>query len=630
MPSKFVDHYIKTNNIQLHYIEYPNPSKPTFILMHGLTANSQAFGGLVVEGLAERFHLICPDLRGRGKSDKPAFRYSFRDHAMDIIGLIEHLGLKDVIIGGHSFGGLLSVYMAYHFPARIRKVILLDAAAEMNPNTFDMLGPTLGRLDKIFPSYHEYMDEMKRAKQNVFWEPAMEFYYQADIQLRDDGTVTPIPNLTNIYRIATHVANEPWKKYFSKIAQPTLLINGTDNYSEDEPILPDFKAKESVKMLAQGTYQRVDGNHQTMLYGTGAKQVVEAIINFVDAMQKDTPQPHKEVFTVAVVGATGVVGSTILQILEERDFPVGTIVPVASERSAGSNIIFKGEKIKVVTPEMALQMHCDLAIFSAGGATSLKYAPMFAEKGVTVIDNSSAWRMDPDKKLIVPEVNGDTLTASDTIIANPNCSTIQLVVALKPLHDAFKIKRVVVSTYQSVSGSGLKGLQQLEAEQAGKDAEAFYPYPISGNILPHIDEFTENGYTKEEMKMVNETMKILGDDSVKVTATTVRVPVRIGHSESVNIEFKKDFELEDIYSTLNNALGIVLLDNPSQQLYPMPLEAEGKDEVFVGRIRKDFTQPKTLNCWIVADNLRKGAATNAIQIAETLVEKQLIGKPVEI
>lgn len=343
-----------------------------------------------------------------------------------------------------------------------------------------------------------------------------------------------------------------------------------------------------------------------------------------DTIQQQERTTHG--LKVAVVGATGVVGSTMIRLLEERNFPVDILVPVASERSAGKPVQFKGKEYKVVTPEQAIEMNCDIALFSAGGSTSLKYAPLFAEKGTTVIDNSSAWRMNPSKKLVVPEVNAHVLTADDKIIANPNCSTIQMVVALKPLHDAYRIRRVIVSTYQSVSGSGMKGIAQLEAEQQGSSpTQACYPHTIHQNILPQIDEFTDNGYTKEEMKMVNETKKILGDDNIRVTATTVRVPVRVGHSESVNIEFEKDFELEDVVRILNQSPGIIVVDNPASKQYPMPIDAEGKDDVFVGRIRRDFSQPNTLNCWIVSDNLRKGAATNAIQIAEALLERKLVG-----
>lgn len=323
---------------------------------------------------------------------------------------------------------------------------------------------------------------------------------------------------------------------------------------------------------------------------------------------------------VAVVGATGLVGTRMLEILEERNFPVTNLIPVASERSAGKKISFRGKEYNVVTPAEAVALKPQLALFSAGGQTSLEWAPRFAEVGTTVIDNSSAWRMDPAKKLVVPEVNAHVLTATDKIIANPNCSTIQLVMVLKPLHDKYKIRRVVVSTYQSVSGTGAKAVEQLMAERNQQPVNRVYPHPIDLNILPQIDVFTDNGYTKEEMKMVKETCKIMGDDSVRVTATTVRVPVMGGHSESVNIEFENEYTLSDVRALLNATDGIVVQDDPATSFYPMPLYAEGNDEVFVGRLRRDETQDRTLNCWIVADNLRKGAATNAIQIAEYLVK----------
>lgn len=328
---------------------------------------------------------------------------------------------------------------------------------------------------------------------------------------------------------------------------------------------------------------------------------------------------------IAVVGATGLVGSAMLKVLEERNFPVSELIPVASEKSIGKEVAFKGKNYKVVGYEDAIKMKPSLALFSAGGATSLELAPKFAEAGITVIDNSSAWRMDPDKKLIVPEVNADVLTAEDKIIANPNCSTIQMVVALKPLHDKYNITRVVVSTYQSVTGTGVKAVQQLMDERAGKhDGEKAYPYTIDMNALPHIDKFCENGYTKEEMKMVNETIKIMGDEGIRVTATTVRIPVMGGHSESVNVEFDNEFDLLDVRKLLSNAPGVVLVDDIENLKYPMPKDAHDRDEVFVGRVRRDETQPKTLNMWIVADNLRKGAATNAIQIAEYLLQKGLL------
>lgn len=319
---------------------------------------------------------------------------------------------------------------------------------------------------------------------------------------------------------------------------------------------------------------------------------------------------------VAVVGATGLVGSTMLQILEERNFPVTELIPVASEKSVGLKVSYKGKEYSVVNADTALAMKPQLALFSAGGSTSLELAPKFAAIGCYVVDNSSAWRMDPTKKLIVPEVNGHVLTRKDLIIANPNCSTIQMVMVLKPLHDEFKIKRVVVSTYQSVTGTGQKAVKEMMDERAGGKGFGVYPHPIDMNIIPHIDVFQDNGYTKEEMKMVQETCKIMDDESIRVTATTVRVPVVGGHSESVNIEFEKDFNELDVKEILSNFSGIVVVDNPKENAYPMPLYAAGKDEVFVGRIRRDYSQPNTLNCWIVADNLRKGAATNAVQIAK--------------
>lgn len=328
---------------------------------------------------------------------------------------------------------------------------------------------------------------------------------------------------------------------------------------------------------------------------------------------------------VAVVGATGLVGTEMLTVLAARNFPVSELIPVASERSKGKEIDFKGKKYKVVTPSEAIALKPDVALFSAGGGTSLEYAPLFAAAGITVIDNSSAWRMDPTKKLVVPEVNGDVLTAEDKIIANPNCSTIQMVVALKPLHDKYKIKRVVVSTYQSVTGTGVKAVEQLMNERAGiKDGEKAYTYEIDLNVIPQIDVFQENGYTKEEMKMILETNKIMGDDSIKVTATTVRIPVMGGHSESLNIEFERDFDLADVREALAAQSGVIVVDDPANLQYPMPKDAHGRDEVFVGRIRRDDSQANTLNMWVVADNLRKGAATNTIQIAETLREKGLI------
>lgn len=321
---------------------------------------------------------------------------------------------------------------------------------------------------------------------------------------------------------------------------------------------------------------------------------------------------------VVVVGATGLVGSEILRVLEERKFPVTQLIPVASEKSVGKTIHFQGKDIAVCSAEEAIAMKPELALFSAGGTVSLSLAPLFAEVGTRVIDNSSAWRMDPDKKLVVPEVNGNTLTPSDYIIANPNCSTIQMVMCLKPLHDRYKIKRVVVSTYQSVTGTGAKAVKQLNDERAGVQSEKVYPYPIDLNIIPQIDVFTENDYTKEEMKMINETKKILGDNTVAVTATTVRIPVMGGHSESVNIEFENDFDIPTVRQLLANFPGVVVQDDPAKLIYPMPLSSQGKDAVFVGRIRRDGSQENTLNLWIVSDNLRKGAATNAVQIAEYL------------
>ncbi len=332
---------------------------------------------------------------------------------------------------------------------------------------------------------------------------------------------------------------------------------------------------------------------------------------------------------VAVVGATGLVGTKMLQVLDERNFPVTEIIPVASAKSIGKEVTFKGKQYKVVSVEDAIKKKPDVALFSAGGSTSLEQAPLFAEAGIPVIDNSSAWRMDPTKKLVVPEVNAHVLTAEDKIIANPNCSTIQMVVALKPLHDRYKIRRIVVSTYQSVTGTGVKAVNQLMDERKGIEGPKAYPYTIDLNVLPHIDVFQENGYTKEEMKMILETRKIMGDDSIRVTATTVRIPVMGGHSESVNIEFEQDFDLTEVRDILQKAPGVIVVDDVANLKYPMPLDAHDKDEVFVGRLRRDESQPNTLNAWIVADNLRKGAATNAVQIAEYLVAKNLIGQAVE-
>jgi len=328
---------------------------------------------------------------------------------------------------------------------------------------------------------------------------------------------------------------------------------------------------------------------------------------------------------VAVVGSTGLVGTKMLQVLAERNFPVTELIPVASERSIGKEVEFKGKKYKVVSATTAIAAKPDVALFSAGGSTSLEWAPKFAAAGITVIDNSSAWRMDPTKKLVVPEINADVLSKDDKIIANPNCSTIQMVVALNPLHKKYNITRIVVSTYQSVTGTGVKAVTQLMNERKGVTGEMAYKYPIDLNVIPQIDVFLENGYTKEEMKMVNETRKIMRDDSIRVTSTTVRIPVVGGHSESVNVEFTKDFELNEVKSLLQKADGVVLVDDPSTQQYPMPKDAHERDEVFVGRLRRDETQPNTLNMWIVSDNLRKGAATNAVQIAEYLMKRKLIG-----
>jgi aspartate-semialdehyde dehydrogenase len=327
---------------------------------------------------------------------------------------------------------------------------------------------------------------------------------------------------------------------------------------------------------------------------------------------------------IAVIGATGLVGSKMLQVLEERNFPVTELIPVASATSIGKELMFAGKKYIVVSYQDAIAMKPSIAIFSAGGNTSLALAPLFAEAGITVIDNSSAWRMNPAHKLIVPEVNGHTLTAADKIIANPNCSTIQLVMVLKPLHDRYNIKRVVVSTYQSVTGTGVKAVTQLQNERNNIEGEKVYPYTIDLNIIPQIDVFTDNGYTKEEMKMVNETKKIMLDDSIMVTATCVRLPVMGGHSESVNIEFQEEFDLDDVRKILADFDGVTVVDDIQHLKYPMPLDAHDKDDVFVGRIRRDETQAKTLNCWIVSDNLRKGAATNAIQIAEYLLANGMV------
>ena len=330
---------------------------------------------------------------------------------------------------------------------------------------------------------------------------------------------------------------------------------------------------------------------------------------------------------VAVVGATGLVGTKILQVLAERNFPVTELIPVASSRSIGKEVIFKGKAYQVVSIEDAIAAKPAIAIFSAGGTTSLEWAPEFAAAGIRVIDNSSVWRMDPSKKLVVPEVNASVLNADDFIIANPNCSTIQMVVALHPLHQKYKIKRVVVSTYQSVTGTGKQAVDQLFSERKGEKVHAdqmAYKYPIDLNVIPQIDVFLENGYTKEEMKMVNETCKIMQDDTIKVTATTVRIPVVGGHSESVNVEFENEFDLNELTALLAQAPGVVVQQDDAAEFYPMPLWAHEKDDVFVGRLRRDETQPKTLNMWIVSDNLRKGAATNAVQIAEYLAAKGII------
>ncbi len=327
---------------------------------------------------------------------------------------------------------------------------------------------------------------------------------------------------------------------------------------------------------------------------------------------------------VAVVGATGLVGTKMLQVLEERNFPVTELYPVASEKSIGKEIVFKNKKYAILSAEKAIAAKPAIAIFSAGGSTSLALAPQFAEAGIIVIDNSSAWRMDTTKKLVVPEVNADVLTENDRIIANPNCSTIQMVLVLQPLHKKYTIKRVVVSTYQSVTGTGVKAVQQMMNERSNIAGDMAYKYPIDKNAIPQIDVFTDNGYTKEEMKMLNETRKIMGDQSIQLTATCVRIPVIGGHSESVNIEFENDFDIEEVKNILSKAPGVVVQDDIENFVYPMPLSAHEKDETFVGRIRRDESQPNTLNCWIVSDNLRKGAATNAVQIAEYLLSKGLI------
>jgi aspartate-semialdehyde dehydrogenase len=326
---------------------------------------------------------------------------------------------------------------------------------------------------------------------------------------------------------------------------------------------------------------------------------------------------------IAVVGATGLVGTKMIQVLEERNFNISEFIPVASERSVGNEVSYKGKKYKVVGMQTAIDMKPSIALFSAGGGTSLEWAPKFAAAGITVIDNSSAWRMDETKKLVVPEINAEQLTATDKIIANPNCSTIQMVVALNPLHKKYNIQRVVVSTYQSVTGTGVKAVEQLMNERQGVKGAMAYAYPIDLNVIPQIDVFTDNGYTKEEMKMVNETKKIM-DKNIRVTATTVRIPVMGGHSESVNVQFENEFDLNEVRELLKAAPGVILVDDVSNLKYPMPMDAHDKDDVFVGRLRRDETQPKTLNMWIVSDNLRKGAATNAVQIAEYLIANKLV------
>lgn len=327
---------------------------------------------------------------------------------------------------------------------------------------------------------------------------------------------------------------------------------------------------------------------------------------------------------LAVVGATGMVGEVMLRVLSERNFPFTELIPVASERSVGKKIVCGEKSYEVVGLDTAFSMKPEIALFSAGGSTSLEWAPKFAEAGTVVIDNSSAWRMDPSKKLIIPEINANELKSSDKIIANPNCSTIQMLVALAPLQKKYGIERIVVSTYQSITGTGVKAVEQLENEYKGEKGEMAYPYPIHRNALPHCDVFMDNGYTKEEMKLVNETHKILNDTSIGISATAIRIPVVGGHSESINVQLKNDFELEDIRKLLNDSPGLIVQDNPDTNTYPMPIYAEGKNEVFVGRIRKDESQDKTLNLWVVADNLRKGAATNTIQIAEYLLQQNLI------
>ena len=327
---------------------------------------------------------------------------------------------------------------------------------------------------------------------------------------------------------------------------------------------------------------------------------------------------------LAVIGATGMVGTIVIKLLEERKFPISELLVVASKKSIGNPVRYQNRSIKIIGLEEAILKKPEIAIFSAGSAVSLEWAPKFAAVGTTVIDNSSAWRMDPEKKLVVPEINGDVLSNDDKIIANPNCSTIQLVMALAPLHQEYTMKRVVISTYQSVSGTGVKAVQQLENEEAGIEGEMVYPHPIGRNALPHCDVFLENGYTKEEMKLVKEPKKILGDDRFSITATAVRIPTAGGHSEAVNVQFEHDFEIEKVRKLLRESPGVIVQDNVKENIYPMPITAHQKDEVFVGRIRRDESQENSLNLWIVSDNLRKGAATNAVQIAEYLVEKKII------
>jgi aspartate-semialdehyde dehydrogenase len=327
---------------------------------------------------------------------------------------------------------------------------------------------------------------------------------------------------------------------------------------------------------------------------------------------------------VAVVGATGMVGNVMLQVLEERNFPVTELIPIASEKSIGQTIVFKGKEYKVIGLAQAVSLKPDIALFSAGGSVSTEWAPKFAQVGTIVVDNSSAWRMDPTKKLVIPEINADVLTKEDKIIANPNCSTIQMLVALSPLRK-YGIKRIIVSTYQSITGTGVKAVKQLENEYRNEKGEMAYHYPIHRNAIPHCDVFEPNGYTKEEMKLVRETKKIFGDDTIRVTATAVRIPVVGGHSESVNVEFEQDFDLTEVRKILSKSPGITLQDNTDTNTYPMPIYAQGKDDVFVGRIRRDESAPNSLNMWVVADNLRKGAATNTIQIAETLIKKGFLG-----